>query len=240
MLKKIFIIVGYVFVLGSIIFLYAFSQKRYNNHRISEMKIDIQNQDLKFLNDEMVNKLLIQKVGNPLNQMNSSINLHLIEETLSKHQMVEHADVFLNQKGQLQIQLEQRRPVVRIVSANESYYLDNNGLKMPLSDVYTERVILASGNFNKETEKELFELISLILKDSIYSKQIIGIERKLNGEYIFQPRIGNYVIAFGKMEDAEEKLEKLKVFYKKMWNDQVLNKYKTINIKYKNQVIGSY
>lgn len=227
-------------VLGSIIFLYAFSQKRYNNHRISEMKIDIKNENLKFLNDEMVNKLLIQSVGNPLNQLNSSVNLYSIEETLRKHQMVEHADVFLSQKGKLEIQIEQRQPVVRIINAKESYYLDNKGLRMPLSSNYSERVILASGVYDQESEKELFELVSMILKDSFYSKQVIGIEKKSNGNYMIQPRIGNYTIVFGKMEDAVEKLEKLKVFYKKKWNSEELKKYKTINIQYKNQVIGSF
>jgi hypothetical protein len=53
-------------------------------------------------------------------------------------------------------------------------------------------------------------------------------------------RVGKHQIVFGKGRNIEDKMNRLKIFYKKMWNDEVLKTYLFLNVKYKNQVIGSY
>ncbi|MDR1436585.1 MAG: cell division protein FtsQ, partial [Candidatus Symbiothrix sp.] len=58
-----------------------------------------------------------------------------------------------------------------------------------------------------------------------------------NKDIELTPRVGNHQIILGKLEDCEEHLEKLKVFYEKILNKVGWNKYSKINLKYKNQIV---
>jgi len=51
------------------------------------------------------------------------------------------------------------------------------------------------------------------------------------------PRVGNYEIQFGKMTDLETKFLKLNSFYEQALSKTDWNKYKTINLKYKDQIV---
>jgi cell division protein FtsQ len=239
-MKKWLMYIGFVLFLSGIIFLFGFAQYKHNSHRINQVDINFKGNETRFLTTEIVDKLLIQKTGNPLNQLNSSINLHLIEETVQSNQMVENAEVFLNPEGHLNITIEQRIPIARIITATRSYYLDDKGLEMPLSTHYTERVPLVTGVYTAEMEKEVFLIADAFRKDEFFKKQIVGWNRLENGDYLLNVRVGKHQIVFGKAEDIEDKMSRLKIFYKKMWNDEVLKTYQFLNVKYKNQVIGSY
>ena len=232
--------IAFVLMVVSIIFLYGFAQYKYNNQKISHINIHFDESTNRFLTNEMVNKLLIQNNANPLNHENTSLNLHLIECSVQSNEMVENAEVFIEPQGHLNINIKERLPIVRIKTAIKSYYLDDRGLAMPLSPIYSERVPIAVGIYSREMEIELFELVDKFRSDYVLSKQIIGIERLENGDFLLTTRIGNYKILFGNTERIEEKIKNLKIFYKKMWNDEKLNTYTLINLKFKNQVIGSY
>jgi cell division protein FtsQ len=230
----------FILFLGSIAFLFGFAQYNHNAHKINKLNIEFTGRETHFLTDEMVNKLLIQNVGNPLNQLNSSINLHLIEETVQSNEMVENVDVFLNPDGHLNIEIKQRTPIVRIKTAIKSYYIDDRGFPMPLSPIYSERVPLVTGIYTAEMEKEIFLIVREFNKDSFFKKQIVGFNRLPNGDYLLDTRVGTHKILFGNAEDIQDKMKRLKIFYKKMWNDEKLKSYELLTLKYKNQVIGSY
>jgi len=51
-------------------------------------------------------------------------------------------------------------------------------------------------------------------------------------------RSGDYRIDFGNLIEIDKKIKKLKAFYGKAFLDSTIQKYKTINIKYHNQVVG--
>ena len=50
-------------------------------------------------------------------------------------------------------------------------------------------------------------------------------------------RSGNYKIDFGKLTKMDVKFKKLKAFYNKTFLDKTIESYKTINVKYHNQVV---
>ena len=237
---KWFVYILFILFIGSVFFLFGFAQHRHNSHRINKVSITFDDNNATFLNPKIVDKLLIQSEGNPLNQLNSTINLHLIEQRLQKNEMVENAVVFVGSSGQLNIEIKQRKPIVRIVNNANSFYMDDKGLTMPLSPNFSERVPLATGIYGTKMEEELFTLMQVLRNDEFFKKQIIGIQRMPNGDFEFQIRHGSHKIIFGKPENMESKLNAVKVFYKKMWNDKKLNTYNSLNLKYKNQVVCSY
>lgn len=239
-MKKWITTIGFIVFLFGIVALFGFAQHRYNHRKINAVHIHFTNPELTFLDSKSVNNLLIQSYGNPLHQLNSTLNLHEIEDVLRQNDKVNLVSTFVEPDGRLQIQITQRKPLVRIKTAIKSYYLDTEGKPMPLSENYTERVPIATGIYHPSMEQELFMMMQQFAKDSLFAKQVVGLNRLSNGDYELIPRVGNYTITFGTPSDITHKMKKLKVFYKKMWNEPRLHNYKRVSLKYKNQVVCSY
>jgi len=223
-----------VIVLG---FLYVFSSDRNQQKKISKIIVEFEEGENGFLSHSMVNKLLIQNKTTVKNQAKSVIDLYGLENKVFKNPYVEKASVFLTIDGTLKSIVKQRSPAARIISKNNSYYIDKQGVKVPLADNYSARVLLITGIDNEADVKEIVPLITVISEDDFLIKEIVGIEKSDVDEYQFSVRSGNYKIDFGKLTDVGMKFRKLKAFYNKTFLDQTIKKYKTINVKYHNQVV---
>jgi cell division protein FtsQ len=218
-------------------FLFHFSSGRNQQKKVSEIVIEFEDGDNNFLTYSMVNKLLIQNNKTVKNQAKSVINLYGLESRVSKNPYVEKAAIFLTIGGRLKSIIKQRIPVARIIYKNDSYYIDKQGIKVPLSDNYSARVLLVSGVMNDEDIKEILPLVALILADSFLQKEIVGIQKTDVDEYQFSVRSGNYKIDFGKLSEVDVKFKKLKAFYNKTFEDKTIKNYNKINLKYHNQVV---
>jgi len=238
-MKKALIYIKFILLLSGIIFLYAFTQHKNKQQTIKEIEVVFTENQASFLTIEKVNKLLIQSENGLLNKPKSLINLHQLEEEVCKNSMIENVEVYITPRGQLQAGIIQRVPLVRVQNGAKSYYIDRQGLKMPLSANYSERVPIVTGVVHENEEQEVFELIQVINKNTFYKKQIIGIHRKINGDYLLSTRIGRPKILLGNLENIEDKFKKLAVFYKKEWGSENLQKYKLINLKFDHQVVCS-
>jgi cell division protein FtsQ len=83
----------------------------------------------------------------------------------------------------------------------------------------------------------LYKIASYVDKHEFWKAQIEQIFVTRDNEFILIPKVGNHIILFGSAEEVDEKFEKLFVFYKEGLNRVGWNKYSSINIKYKGQVI---
>ena len=80
-------------------------------------------------------------------------------------------------------------------------------------------------------------LLSKIVEDNFLQKEIVGVQKNEENEFEFAVRSGNYKIDFGKLSEMDIKFKKLKAFYNKTFEDNSIENYKTINVKYHNQVV---
>ena len=235
--KKFFKYIAFLLLIGGLGFLSSFSEKRNLNKKVTDIIIEFEAGDNQFLTHSMVDKLLIQNDTTVKNQAKSVINLYSLEKTVSENPYVENAAVFLTISGTLKTIIKQRSPVARIINKKDSYYVDKQGVKIPLSSNFSARVMLVSGVKKEEEVKEILPLISFILEDDFLRKEVVGIEKFDDGEYQFSVRSGNYKIDFGKLSEIDVKFKKLKAFYNKTFEDKTIEEYKTINLKYHNQVV---
>ena len=235
--KRFLKYIAFLLLIGSLGFLYSFSSKRNSNKIVEEVVVEFEAGDNNFLTHSMVNKLLIQNGGSVKNQAKSVIDLYVLEKTVFKNPYVEHASVFLSITGTLKTIIKQRAPVARITNVSNSYYIDKQGIKVPLSSNYSARVLLVSGVENDVDVKEILPLISFILEDEFLQKEVVGIEKFDDDEYQISVRSGNYKIDFGKLTEMDVKFKKLKAFYNTTFEDKTIQNYKRINVKYHNQVV---
>ena len=223
-----------------IVFLYGFAAHRNSLKSNKEVKVVFENGENLFVSYETVNKLLIQNLEAYKNQSKENINLNNLEEFLQRNQMIENAEIFLTLSGDLGAIITQRTPVLRVANESETYYYDKLGAKMPLSDNYSARVPITTDAISGQGNTDIITLSNTIRNDDFLQKQIIGIkliEGEKKDQFELKTRVGDQKIIFGDLSRIEEKIAKLKVFYQKIILDSTITDYKTINLKFYNQIV---
>ncbi|WP_111709718.1 cell division protein FtsQ/DivIB [Lutibacter citreus] len=224
-------------LLGLVVFLYGFSHHKHDARKVTNIAVEFEQGNNLFMNYEMVNKLLIQKGKTVKNEAKTVIDLQKLEKNVLSHSMVEDASVFLTVDGLLKTIVKQRTPIARVISHGQDYYIDKQAKKMPLSDNYSARVILVSGNITDNDIDDIYHLISKIIEDDFLKKQIIGVRKIANKEFVLNMRIGEQEIEIGNLENLNLKFQNLKAFFNKTMADKTIEDYKIINLKYNNQVV---
>lgn len=236
-MKKVATYLFFFLLLIFLSFLYSFTTDRNGVRKIEETVVEFEAGDNNFLTHSIVDKLLIQNKEFVKNQPKRVVNLHFLETNVSANPYVEKAVVFLNVNGVLKTVIKQRKPIARIVDKSKSYYIDKYGIEIPLSVNFSARVPLVSGIKESEDINELIKLIKVIESNDFLVKEVIAIQKNAQNEYVFTVRSGSYKIIFGKLENENEKIKKLIAFYNKALVDKTIKNYKTINVKYHNQVV---
>ncbi len=180
--------------------------------------------------------------GYPLSQINTRSLEHLLEE----NSYVRNAEVSKDVSGRLEVKIEQREPLVRILpTGSRGYYIDTEGKTLPLSDHFTQLTMLASGNLPvsmKDNQpggrlSEIYQFCNYLADHPFWNDQVVQIYVNAMGEYEIIPRVGAHHILMGSMDQWEKKLRNLELLYEQGLSRYGWNTYETINLKYTNQVI---
>jgi cell division protein FtsQ len=165
-----------------------------------------------------------------------------IEELLESNPFIEKAEVYSSAKGVIDVEIEQREPLVRVVNnSGVSYYLDVNGFKIPTSSKFTPRLVVATGSIESTGDSavlgQLIRLCRFISSNEFWKAQFEQINVNHMGEFELVPKIGNHIIMIGKTEDLENKFNKLTIFYKEVLKNFDGDNFRMVNLKYKDQII---
>lgn len=226
-----------VLIIFVMIFLYSFSLKRNSERKINKIHVDFVGKENMFLTHEMVNNLLIQKLGGTSSIQKDKLDLKTLEAVLDDHEMIEKAQVFSTIDGLLNTRITQKTPIVRVITDDDSYYLDSKGDKMSLSQNFSARVPLVSGEISKGNEKPYLLLFNEIKKDDFLSKNITGAQIMPSGNVVLTNRSYDYKIAFGKPINVEKKLKNYKAFFQHAIKDTLIKSYKEVNVMFTQQVV---
>ncbi len=256
-MKKILnISIWVLFAIGTLVLL-SFTQRKKSNTVCTnvEVKVNVLSGN-HFVTPKRVEDILLnlgfKKGVDKFNQ----IDTEKLEKKLLSLSSVESVEVYKNINGALQIEIEQRKPIARVFNRNGySLYIDDKGKTMQTSEHYTARVLGVNGFlklkagedyndvvFNDSIKEstlldEVYEMAKAIEEDEFLKALIEQIYIEKNEEIILIPKVGNQEIIFGKAEDIKTKFEKLKLFYTNGINPNNLNLYKTINLKFDNQIV---
>ena len=220
-----------------VMFLFSFASIRNENRKIGKIDVKIIDKDTPFLLPEMVNKLLIEKNQDSKTITKEGLDLKKLENSINQHELIQKADVFVSVDGVLKAVVKQKIPLGRVVSETGSFYIDYEGNRMPLSDNYTARVPLISGEINGVKKEKLSEVLKMIYEDEFLKKNIISVQVLSSGSLIMENRNYDFDIDFGRIINIDKKFKNYKAFFQKAVSDSTLNKYKKINLKFTQQVV---
>jgi len=85
----------------------------------------------------------------PVDKEMGEINTERIEECIKKDRLIREVECFKTNDNRIRVQINQRIPVLRIMSVYGNYYIDKEGKAMPISYKYTARLPIASGLYKK-------------------------------------------------------------------------------------------
>jgi cell division protein FtsQ len=175
------------------------------------------------------------------------LNFDQIEATLAKNNYIKKAEIFADFWGNIQINIIQKTPIVRVITKeNKHFYISNEKEMIPISQKFTPIVPVLSGeikedfiNFNATNNftNKLFDYLKLIHESALWRNMITQIYITKDTTIYLQSRIGDQKIILGKINDYEFKMNKLKSLYTDLFATNDINKYKEINLIYSNQIV---
>ena len=261
MLKKTLNILSWCALFAAVIFLLGFSSSKQKKKICSKVLIQIDKSDENhFVSVEDVFAMIADEVDTISGKSLISIDTEKIEYQLENHPSIANAEVYKTIDGTLMVEIEQRRPIVRIFPRNgDSFYMDNEGNMMPVSENFTARVMVANG-FIKESyfknyhlnAREIYQNDSLsktsllddiflfadyVQKHPFWEAQIEQLYVNKESEIELIPRVGNHTIVFGDASNLDEKFNNLMIFYNQGLEKTGWNEYSSINLKFKDQII---
>lgn len=234
--------------LAGVVVLLSFINIKKQTVKCTDVKILIPGAD-NFIEREEIDQILREDQGVLLGRNIENINIHKIEKKLQSNPYIAFAKVYVEMDGVLHIEVKQRQPVVRILnSSGQDFYIDNDGLKMPISSNFTANVLVATGNITEvfgsrvdtlhtKLAHDIYKTALFIKRDTLWDSQIeqLVVDQKNDIELI--PRVGDQRIILGNADSLEKKMTNLLLFYKKAMPQVGWDAYRTINIKYTNQIV---
>lgn len=233
---KLLILLGLITYLGFAITKFC---KPYNQNICKQLNIYIlDSTKASFVSKKDIVNILTRNNINPVGERMRRINLTNIEELLRKQHFILDAECYKSTDDELNIEILQRLPIMRIISHNgENYYIDAQGNEIPNIN-YSADVIIVTGYVSKNyAKKHLLTLGKLLQTDVFWDSQIEQIYIEPNGEMKIIPRVGNHVVLLGKPHDIQNKLKKLKFFYNNVLSQVGWNKYTKIDMQFSNQIV---
>lgn len=246
MFKRFLHIILWGATVALILFSLGFSARKYRQTRCVDLVVNVSDSaQYRFIDNDDVEKWIEKKYNGVFGKRLDSINTRTIEDGLEKLQAIGKAEVYTtlasnkgNKGGSLVVRIEQRRPIFRVFTSGLDYYMDNEGNVMNWTPKYTARVILVGGSVTRKFAKEtLVTLVSYINSDDFLKAQIDQIYVDDDSDLTMIPRIGDQRIEFGKADDYQIKFRNLKALYTEGFRQGGWSKYKTINLKYRNQIV---
>ena len=229
-LNIVFVLIN-IIIVGGIIF---FNLKNTSDKLIFNEK-NIQFSSNNFLNNDSIKINLLDNYKS-LDSLNADIEtVYEIEQIITRIPFVKKANVYMTVNSELNIRVQEKKPVLNLY--NSDYLLSENGQLIPKIDSLNIDLISFFGEIDPTIYTNLSNLSKMIMKDDFLKDHIKYIYSDSLSFYLSVKRF-NYNIELGSLENISEKLNNYKVFMASIMDDEILNKYSHLNLKFNKQVIA--
>ncbi len=259
-MRRILSIVFWIIILAGVTSLFIFSNKKQDEIVCPKFEIEVDYGKAPVLITQgnirqQITDSKIKVRGKALGH----IEVEKIQELFDNNPFIKTAAISIGVNGVVKASIKQRNPLVRVIDQKgKQFYIDEEGYLMPLSPDFPARLIIASGNISpvgkiRKKGKKVDEIspyqklpadlqkvyiTALALRNDIFNNALIE-QIYLNEakEIELFPKIGRQSIILGDTVFIAEKLKNLKIFYTDGMKNTGWDTYKSINLKFRNQVV---
>lgn len=251
-LMKILLIVPVLYL----IIMPAYMASSSNSKPCSGIVINITDSaDYHFVTKRQLTNLVYGNSSRIVGKTLKDISISHIESRISVLHELRTAEVYTTIDGAIHVYADQRTPIMRVLpNDGGDYFVDNYGYVFRRRNLYTPRLHIVEGNVTVTSAmldslsvldtcikhsvlKDMFSFVKYINDDSFWSAQIDQIYVDGNDEIDLIPRVGNHTVHLGTFENYKGKLRNLAAFYDQVLPEVGWNKYSTINLEYKDQIV---
>lgn len=255
MVKKILKIALWVITGAALVVLFVFGRKQYLDTPLKGITFQLERSHKKgFVEKDSVitHAEAICKIER--HAAISTVDMMQIQKLLDVNPWIDQASAYIGLNDTLIIKAKEFEPVLRVFNQEKSsVYVTREGIVFPSCPHYSPRVIIASGNFdfpmpnkNSRVTDSIYALAGL--NDALTIALAIGNDPFLSGNVgqIYKNEHNEYELVVNNLSgrvilsntDAlENKLARLATLLEKYSGTEELNAYKTLNLKYKNQIV---
>ena len=225
---------------------------RERRHLTTCNKVEIQFTDtLNFVSESDVRDYLAKSFHTFIGQRIDSLRLHEIEQSLNSRSAILSAQAWTSDST-LFISIVQREPVAKMETSDHAFYIDDRGFIFPVQGNTGKDFPLFKGSIplhepvgykgmpateeGREWAGSILALLRYAEKNKWLSK-IELVEVDPGGDLVIVPIDGKEKFIFGKAENFQEKFGKIGDYYKRIKPAVEEDRYTSINVKYKGQIV---
>lgn len=258
MIKKILNRVVWVLLFVGVMVTLVWANLEHSSSPCTDLVINMKKTDYPVLiSSETIRTNILEELPALIGQSTKNVEIEKLEKHIILNSKLSNVKAFMNLNGTLNLNVKPRKAIIRIFdNKGINQYLGEGGVLMETSSRHTQRIIVASGHIKhlskeqkskvlrKEMElpeiyTQLYTLAQIIHEDEFLESLIDQIYVTKNKELELTPKLGVKKIYLGKAINMEEKLANLKVFYIDGNKKIDWQKYKSISIKFRNQIVCS-
>jgi cell division protein FtsQ len=242
-------------ILWLLVFLFGvgMAESRVSTQQCDNLLVNVDyDSGVRFINQSDVENLLTVNGRDPLHgSKQKNIQLDVLEKRVRANKLVRDCQIYHDLAGNLVVDIEQEQPVARWINSAQNggwhkasgFYINGEGDFIPLSDRYSARVLMVAGSFFKNRpnlrsaqDAPVLNMIKHVQQDPFWQAQVVQMDVSKEGEIHLLTALGNQRIEFGKAENIEAKLTKLRIFYQKVMTSD-WSRYSRISLKYHDQIV---
>ena len=233
---KMLVVVGLVALLALAV---GTSRGKDREERCKELVCKIVDKDERlYVSEQELFTLLKQHNAYPVGEYLHRINLQHMENIIRQHPMVRTAECYTAEDGTARIRVTQRVPLLKVVTADEAYYIDTDRRKMPLRSSIHDTVPVAMGKVGFEMASTvLADFAEWVQEDDYWRARIEAIDVRLPKQVCIKQNGKQEDLMIGDLMEYAGKLEKAEVFYRRTASMEK-PRYRTLDLRYRGQVVA--
>lgn len=176
------------------------------------------------------------------------IDVQKIEDFAKMNPFVKKAEVFIDARSRLCVNITQNNPLLRIFDKyGHSYYIDEDLKTFPVSRHDSPRMLIASGYLPAQNQvlsnadsmliHDVVKIADEISKDEFAQRNSEQIYVEEDGNIVLATKLGNQKFIIGDASRIEEKLNYIQIYYKNIASTAGWRKYKFVNLKFDGQIV---
>ena len=253
MIKRILLTTLIVLLAGGLLgcyfhFVGALSTEGKRQHACRQVEIILLDSLESAIVDKAEMEALVTKmaIGTPT----VAVNIDSIERAIRSHGEVMSVQVYAADEQTVAARLTQRKPVVRLENGSQNWYADPEGYLFPVNNSVDVPIVTGnlplqlSDNYRGSVPEDkrgwllgLVELARYIDSKPVLQREISQIDIAPDGDIVLYTRSAGPAILFGDSGGCAEKFRKLEAYWRNIAPQAKDKTYKTINLKYNNQII---
>ncbi len=249
--KKLITALAWSLVAGLVCFVFIAARVQREQVNVSGLYIDIESAGGNFfVSKDEVRQWVAEWGRAEVNKLElGSLDIRGLEAKFEKKLWIDDAEIFIDDTAALHIKVAERKPIARIFNLlGESFYVDSAARRLPAAFGASARVPVftsfpATMASRLKTDSSLIlkiiRLGDILLKDEFLFAMVEQIDISADRKFEMIPKLGKQIIYFGDTSRLQEKADNLKAFYKNIMPYAGWNKFSSINLSYKGQVVAT-